>query len=81
MGSLPSNQGQQGIAIGHVDHMAPVSHLLRGRPLIPVYSNDLNPITLKTDRDLLTKLPTAKQHDAGRSRCQGCTDIHSVRIL
>ncbi|MEA3220435.1 MAG: hypothetical protein OZX49_01543 [Immundisolibacter sp.] len=62
---LALDQRPQRGAVGHVDHMRAVRHLLAGRVRIAVHRDGLHAQALQGDDDFLAELAGAQQHDAG----------------
>jgi hypothetical protein len=60
------DDGVERLAIEHVDHLAPVGHLLRGGVVVTIDGDDPMAEAFDGDHELLPQLPAAQQHDCFR---------------
>ena len=70
------HQGPQRPAVGHVDDMGAVGHLLAGRVGVAVHRHHFHSQALQCDDDFLAELAGAQQHDAGGAGGKRCADTH-----
>ena len=76
MRTLLLDQGAQGSAVGHVDHMRPVCDLVAGCIGITVHSDGFHAEALQGDDDFLAEFAAAEEHDAGGGRGERGAEFH-----
>ena len=70
------HQRAQGRAVGHVDDMGAVRHLMAGRIGVAIHRDDFHAQALQGDDHFLAQFAAAEQHDAGGGGAQWGADFH-----